>query len=110
MPDMVEERCGHASVSVGNKLYVVGGSSVNCEVYDHFTDKFVMIKSKLPQAVNEAHDLLDQCVAIGSKIWLLNGRKNKAAVFDIDEKEWSLVENFGADGYFGFSYVRFPSN
>ena len=107
---MVEGRCGHASVTVGNKLYVVGGSSVNCEVYDHFTDKFVMIKSKLPLNVCDPHDFLDQCVAFGSKIWLLNGRTNKAAVFDIDEKEWSLVENFGADGYFGFSYVRFPSN
>ena len=104
---MVEGRCGHASVSIGNKLYVVGGSSVNC---DHHTDKFVMIKSKLPQAVNEAHDLLDQCVAIGRKFFFVNGRTNKAAVFDVDEKEWSLVENFGADGYFGFSYVRFPSN
>ena len=107
---MVEGRCGHASVSIGNKLYVVGGSSVNCEVYDHHTDKFVMLKSKLPLNANGPHDLLDQCVAIGSKIWLFKGRTNKAFVFDVDEKEWSLVENFGADGYFGFSYVRFPSN
>ena len=48
-------------------------------------------------------------MAIGSKILFVNGRTNKAAVFDVDEKEWSLVENFGADGYFGFSYVRFSS-
>ena len=26
LPDMIESRCDHASVSMGNKMFVIGGS------------------------------------------------------------------------------------
>ena len=46
MPDMLEARYNHASVSIRNKLFVINDSSDNdfCEMYDSFSGKFVFIK------------------------------------------------------------------
>ena len=41
LPDMIEERSHHAAVSIGNKMFVIGGSyTTSCEVFDSFSRKF----------------------------------------------------------------------
>ena len=48
LPDMIEERYYHASVSIGNKLFVIGGvCPISCEVFDSFSRKFTSINSAL---------------------------------------------------------------
>ena len=106
MPDMLSARAHHASVSVANKLYMVGGNTRRCEVFDYFTNKFVNIEDKLP--IYNPIDLLQQNVTIGNKIWLLNGRTLQAVIFDIENEKWSVMENFGEKNHFGFSYSKIP--
>ena len=46
LPDMIEGRCVHASVSMGNKMFVIGGSDTSSyEVFDSYSRKFTSIKS-----------------------------------------------------------------
>ena len=43
---MIEKRYFHAAVSMGDKMFVVGGFSItSCEVFDSFSRKFTIIKS-----------------------------------------------------------------
>ena len=46
MPDMLDARSGHSSVSIRNKLYIIGGcmGSNYCETYDSFSGNFAYIK------------------------------------------------------------------
>ena len=41
---MIKRRNCHASVSMGNKLFVIGGYfNTSCEVFDNFSRKFTVI-------------------------------------------------------------------
>ena len=90
MPDMLEARSHHASVSIGHKLFMIGGTSTNsCEMYDSFTKKFVNIKAiaqfdkKFPKTMH--------CVTMGSKlIAFSNDFPLKAAEYDVEKDEWSV--------------------
>ena len=45
---MIQGRHDHASVSMGNKMFVIGGhKTTSCEVFDSFTRQFTTIKSCL---------------------------------------------------------------
>ena len=48
LPDMIEERYGHASVSMGDKMFVIDGKlTASCEVFESFSRKFSAIKSDI---------------------------------------------------------------
>ena len=48
LPDMIETRFNHAAVSMGNKMFVIGGShKTSCEVFDSFSRKFTKINSEI---------------------------------------------------------------
>ena len=48
LPDMISWRNGHSSFSMGNKLFVIGGSSnVDAEVFDSISRKFTLFNLKL---------------------------------------------------------------
>ena len=40
MPNMIDHRCNHNLVAMGDKLFVIGHT---CEVYDGSADKFVLM-------------------------------------------------------------------
>ena len=45
MPELTEERWGHGSVAIGNKLYAIAGCTTqSCEVFDYTSYKFTRIK------------------------------------------------------------------
>ena len=45
-PNLMAKRCNHATVSMGNKLFVIGGNyENNGEVFDSVTNKFVIIEN-----------------------------------------------------------------
>ena len=76
LPHMIESRNSHASVSMGNKLFVVGGEHTSsCEVFDSFSRKFTLIEAKLPKY---EFCWLNKCkaVSIGNTIIVI-GENNK---------------------------------
>ena len=45
LPSMINKRCLHGAVCMGNKLFVIGGdSNTSCEVFDSSSMKFTSIK------------------------------------------------------------------
>ena len=43
---MITGRFDHAAVSMGNKMFVVGGyNTISCEVFDSYSRKFTLIQS-----------------------------------------------------------------
>ena len=48
LPEMIERRYYHASVSMGNKMFVIGGEKTpSCEAFDCLSRKFTALKPKL---------------------------------------------------------------
>ena len=60
---MIECRSQHASVSMGNKLFVNGARSY--EVFDSFPRKFTLLKAKLPE-LHPRSAFKHQAVCIGN--------------------------------------------
>ena len=81
----------HASVSIRNKLYVIGGTRrQQIEVYDSFSQVFVRILPKMPPFSYWYYST--ECVAIGSKFFVFKkGKLDKNIVFDVERGEWSEV-------------------
>ena len=101
MPDMINERSGHASVSIRDKIYMIDDSSCHrLEVFDGFSRVFVSILpsinfdiSNLSNANTVYKSFQNQVVTIGDKIILLrNG--GGALVFDLDNEAWSRDEDY----------------
>ena len=98
MPDMIRERSHHASVSIKNKLYMIGGAdmSCRCEVYDSLSKVFVYIKSTY-----QLHDIdfmnKNQYGIIGDKIMIYSTDDyRRATILDLEEEEWYQKYNNGA--------------
>ena len=92
MPDMLHRRYGHASVSIRNKLYIIGGCEKQCEVFDSFCQKFADIKPILP--IYTYYAFKTHYLIMGNKIKIYNKKSLDAAVFDVEKEEWLEVEDF----------------
>ena len=80
LPDMVEGRSDHAAVSMGNKMFVIGGDhNLNCEIFDSFSRNFCALKLEIP--VLENKDSVIRAVCISSKITIFYRVYGEAAVF-----------------------------
>ena len=96
LPNMLVKRHRHVSLSVNNKLYMLGGYYNNtCEVLESGSKVFVFIKS---MSSFNSLDRLKQCynhyVVLGNKIVVINQFSLDAAVFDVESEEWAEVEDF----------------
>ena len=95
-PDVIEERHDHASVSMSNKLFVIGGyDNTNCEVFDSFSRKFTLIKADV---LNSRSPLFYKAVCIGNSILVIienydSSRKDKTisnmCIYDVEKNHWS---------------------
>ena len=48
LPDIIEERCDHAAVSIGYKMFVIGGQlTTSCEVFNSFYKKTHITRVRL---------------------------------------------------------------
>ena len=92
LPDMIERRYRHASVSMGNKIFVIGGyKTSNCEVFDSSSRKFTSIKSlmKIDHSYFQAV-CLDKVIVVlniprvscKGPIYLYNIKSNENSVVD----------------------------
>ena len=87
MPSMIEEKSFHDSVSIENKLYVISYESC-CEVFDYFSNVFVLIRNRMPPFGWSGV----KCLSIGNKIIAFSVRRlHKYAEFDVEKQEWSEV-------------------
>ena len=87
MPSMLKGRFEHDSVSCKNKLYVVGGWTKTCEVFDSLSKKFVFIKD-FCTAFRFDDNVGNRVVAIGSKIILFQRNMGAIAIYDVDKEDW----------------------
>ena len=90
MADMLEGRYDHASVSIRNKLYMIGGITKKCEVFDSFSQKFAYIKPIL--STYEYLRFKTQFVTTGSKIKIFNKYLLSGAVYDVEHGKWLEME------------------
>ena len=65
LPYMIDERYCHGSVSMGNKLFVIGGNwNKTCEAFDSISRKFTAIKK-----IEITYTVMLSVVVIGNKIF-----------------------------------------
>ena len=51
LPELIYGRCNHEVVSMGNKMFAIGGKVLrSCEVFDSFSRKFTLLK-RMPAIV-----------------------------------------------------------
>ena len=85
---MIVRRWCHKSVSVKNKLFVVGGwGTPNCEVYDSTCNKFVSLKSP-PASFTSRLICTAGVISIGSKLAVFRNRTNSILFYDAQKDEW----------------------
>ena len=94
-PNMLINRCLHATVSMNNKLFVIGGNYSNdCEVFDSVTNKFVIITNLI--GINH----FVNAVSVGYKIYICHvvrggwqsEDKNEMWIFNYNDKQNALIQ------------------
>ena len=91
MSNMIHARFLHKSVTVKNKLFVVGGwLNRSCEVYDSTSNKFVLLKPP-PVSFMTMGSLRDlvQVILIGSKLVVFINKTTSVFFYDVETDEWS---------------------
>ena len=94
MSNMVEGRYNHISVTVKNKLFILGGSmfhsepEIFCEMYDSRCNKFIAVK---PPPNSLTFDILnpESVISIGSKIAVFGDQTDTILFYDVEKEEWS---------------------
>ena len=114
-PDMINTRCRHQSVAVNNKLFVIGGGTEKCEVYDSACGKFVAIKpvSKLMTSMVIEPNVTvinDPAAAltVGNKIFVYGSISHNAFCYDVEKKIWCEKSCEAVENLQDFSCVRVP--
>ena len=108
LPDMIEKRCNHASVS--NKMFVIGGTtSASCEVFDSHSRKFTAIKSdiKLSAADKTCFDAF--CIGYNIVVFqhYVQSGKRVIHMYDVNKSRWSQIDCGFLKNYFLSSYVKY---
>ena len=92
---MNEKRRNHASVSMSNKLFVIGGQKISsCEVFDSCSRKFTIINSEIKVSALVGNYFKAFC--IGSNIVVFyhsDSHKSVVYMYDVNESKWSLLDN-----------------
>ena len=94
---MKAPRCLHASISVRNKMFVVGGDGWGCEWFSSFSELFfdANFLSFGPAEELGSTQYAKLGVKSGSKVVVFRGGGVKAYVLDLEEEEWG--EEFELD-------------
>ena len=100
LPDMLIARCGHGSVSIGNKLFVIANEVGNkSEVFDSMTNKFTFIK-RISLMKNVNYFL--STITIGYKIYVFKVKyfeeNEKVSIFcyNVNQNSWTSEEIYNA--------------
>ena len=88
LPDLIRKRSNHASVSIGNKMFVVGGyNNSSIEMFESFSRKFTLLN--LPSSSDIYHFTV-QAISVGYKIVIFSMYDTETTVFtyDIINNQW----------------------
>ena len=89
MPEMVEERIFHASLSIRNKIYMIGERS--CEVYDDRSGVFAAVKNQ-PKILRLTNSHVILHATVGDKMVFFHDDLLKPCFFDPESEEWLVAE------------------
>ena len=106
---MIEKRFYHDTVSMGNKMFVIGGyKTTACEVFDSHSRKFTSIK---PFLTSLSMLQYFQAVTVGKNIFVFhileNSSKTNMYMYDVDKKNWLNVDCGFCKNLFGSSCVKY---
>ena len=110
LPNMLEERNDHAAVSMGNKLFVIGGRyTTNCEVFDSFSRKFTEINSRIKFSVIKKWYF--DAICIGKYIVVFQRFRYHTDtiiyLYDVCENKWFHIECEFTRDLFYSSFVKY---
>ena len=115
MPNMVYYREDHSLIVIKSKMFVVGRRCVECEVFDKFTNKFVIIKSSpifsdVTYRMEEFEEYrVVRAISIGNEIAVLGRISSTTEIFDIETEEWHEESNkFYNSILLGGCWMRIP--
>ena len=103
---MIDQRSHHAAVSMGNKMFVIGGcKATNCEMFDSFSRKFTKINSEL----KVSNFLRYEAFSIGNNIVIFQVSFTESAVylFDVDKEKWLKVQCDFTKNIFYSRFVKY---
>ena len=108
---MIKERYYHASVSMGNKLFVIGGySNTSCEVFDSFSRNFTVVNESLIETIKPFNF---EAVCVGNKIVVfcmqLKYLETKVFMYDVVNDSWSEKKIKSVINLTGSSYIKYNS-
>ena len=112
LPDMIEERYFHASVSIGNKLFIIAGNSRSCsEVFYSYSRKIILISS-IDTNIFDKFNF--QATSVGNKIlvfyyWNYSPRVTNVFIYDVINDCWSEKEIDVLKSLICSSYIRYNS-
>ena len=111
LPPMIEKRRWHASVSMGNKLFVIGGKkSLSCELFSSRSRKFVYLKHSLN--IQVFHKSFLRSVCIGDKIVVCvmskYGLGTKICTYDVCKQKWLYCDSKFSTKYTAISCTKNP--
>ena len=86
---MNEVRANHGLVAINNKMFVFGGMSKSCEMFDSFSNKYVFLKQP-PDNIqfNLASTNIHTAFAIGKKVFIFEENSKMVVVYSLDKDEW----------------------
>ena len=108
MPSMIEARYWHNLVVAKNKLFAIGGYTINaCEIFDNACKQFVNINSP------ELSLLYLKVFSLGSKIFILEDsssvrRRRIIHRYDVEKDEWSQESQEATKHISDYSYAKIP--
>ena len=111
MPSMIERRYSHTSVSISNKLYVMGLNDFQqgkerCEVFDSVCNKFVALKN-IPTQLTNGFFNLAETFSTGKKLIMITQNSTSAIIYDVENDVWS-EEDFQKRSLFSFGSTIIP--
>ena len=111
LPDMIEERSNHAAVSMGNKMFVIGGyDNTSCEMFDSFSKKFTNINSKIK--VSDIKECCFYAYSFGKNILVFQDfqeplKETLVYNYDVDKEKWKNVQYDFTKNMFESSFVKY---
>ena len=104
---MIEERSYHAVVSMGNKMFVIGGEKTkSCEVFDSCSRKFTKINSEIKSSDFEKN-FNAFSIANNIVVFQVTFTETVVYLYDVDKEKWSNVRCDFTKKMLESSFVKF---
>ena len=113
LPDMINKKFNHASVSMGNKMFVINGyKTKSCEVFDSFSRKFVFIKAAFPKRdlFARKRNVYCKAITIGCKILVICETHSKTTnlyIYDVRNNVWSKKNRSVVKNLYGLPCAKY---